>query len=253
MPLAEFRGPEYVFDGGSDLFSVMLHGETVDRAPVLADLGRVWSGTAAEFKYYPCAHVIQPFIEAVLAIVRDNNLQGADIAGIECVIAPWAAAIVCEPAEAKLRFATELEAIGSLPYQLSVAVLERRVGLEALHEKTRQRADIAAFAKRVTYRKDASLGREFDGAVEIRVVSGRAFAAPATLAGNNERKVREKFEGLVAPILGAGPSGVMVDRLLEFPTDWQAAIDLLRAVPSTADRGNARTLRPHERSAAAQR
>jgi 2-methylcitrate dehydratase PrpD len=227
-----FRGPEYVFDGGSDLFSVMLHGETLDRTPVLSGLGKVWSGVAAEFKYYPCAHVIQPFIEAVLAIVRDNNLQGADIAEIECTIAPWAAAIVCEPAEAKLNFATELEAIGSLPYQLSVAVLERRVGLETLREETRGRADIAVFAKRIKYRKDETLGRRFDGAVEIRTVSGQKFVAPATLTGNDWKKVRKKFEGLVVSILGVERASAMADRLLECPADWRAASDLLRAVPS---------------------
>lgn len=252
-----FRGPEYVLDGGSDLFSVMLHGEALDRTPVLSGLGKVWSGAAAEFKYYPCAHVIQPFIEAVLAIVRDNNLQGADIAEIECTIAPWAAAIVCEPTEAKLNFVTELEAIGSLPYQLSVAVLERRVGLEALREETRGRADVADFATRIKYRKETSLGRGFDGAVRVRTLSGREFVASATLAGNDGKKVREKFEGLVAPILGAEPAGAMADRLLECPADWRAAVDLLRAVPSgEASAGNsekaARMRRAHKGIASSQ-
>jgi 2-methylcitrate dehydratase PrpD len=252
-----FRGPEFVFDGGSDLFSVMLHGETVDRTPLLAGLGKAWMGAAAEFKYYPCAHVIQPFIDAVLAVVRANGLRAADIAGIECAIAPWAAAIVCEPAEAKLRFASELEAIGSLPYQLSVAVLERRVGLEALHERMRGRADIAAFAKRITYRKDAALGGNFDGAVEVRTVSGHLFAARATLAGNDPAKVREKFESLVEPVLGARHGHAMADRLLERPADWQAAVDLLRAVPSgepnaVGCESASPTSRPQGKSAAAQ-
>lgn len=227
-----YRGPEYVLDGGSDLYSVMLHGHSVDRALLLDRLGKVWKGASAQFKYYPCAHVIQPFIEAALALVRDHNLQAGEITGIECTIAPWAAAIVCEPPEAKLRFATELEAIGSLPYQVSVAVIERRVGLNALHENVRMRADIAAFARRITYRKDAALGRGFDGSIAIRTVSGRRYTMPARLAKNDPAKVREKFEGLAEPVFGAAVSRVFAERLLQPPGDWRVMVDLLRAVPA---------------------
>jgi 2-methylcitrate dehydratase PrpD len=226
-----YRGPEYVLDGGSDLYSVMLHGETVDRSLLLDGLGKVWKGVLAQFKYYPCAHVIQPFIEVVLTLVREHNLQAREIVGIECAIAPWAAAIVCEPPEAKLRFATELEAIGSLPYQLSVAVLERRVDLNSLQESMRARADIAAFARRITYRRDERLGRGFDGFVEIRTTTGRSFARQASLAENDPAKVREKFEGLVNGILEPVASRAMADRLLETPGDWHTVVDVIRAVP----------------------
>ena len=227
-----YRGPEYVLDGGSDLYSVMLHGETVDRSLLLDDLGKVWKGVLAQFKYYPCAHVIQPFIEAVLTLVREHNLQASEIVAIECAIAPWAAAIVCEPPEAKLRFTTELEAIGSLPYQLSVAVLERRVGMNSLQESMRARSDIAAFARRVTYRKDETLGRGFDGSVEIRTAMGRSFAMRAVLAEKDSAKVREKFEGLVHGILGTAAGRGMADRLLETQGDWRTVVDVLRAVPN---------------------
>jgi len=227
-----YRGPEYVLDGGSDLYSVMLHGETVDRSLLLDGLGKVWKGVLAQFKRYPCAHVIQPFIEAVLTLVREHNLQAGEIAGIECAIAPWAAAIVCEPPEAKLRFASELEAIGSLPYQLSVAAIERRVGLNSLQESMRMRADIAAFARRVTYRKDETLGRGFDGFVEIRTTRGRSFAIEAVLAEKDPTKVREKFEGLVNGILGPAAARGMADRLLDTQGDWRAVVDVLRAVPN---------------------
>lgn len=227
-----YRGPEYVLDGGSDLYSVMLCGETVDRSLLLNGLGSVWEGASAQFKYYPCAHVIQPFIEAALGLVRGHDLQAGEVTEIECTIAPWAAAIVCEPPEAKLRFATELEAIGSLPYQLSVAVIERRVVLNALQESTRMRADIAAFATRVTYLKDAGLGRSFDGAIEIRTASGRSYSMPARLAGNDPLKVREKFEGLVEPVVGAAVSRAFAERLLHSPGDWRAMVELLRTVPA---------------------
>lgn len=134
-----FRGPEYVLDGGHDLYAALLHGEPIDRGAIVAGLGREWQGARAEFKYYPCAHVIQPYIDAVLALVYEHDLRPADVASIECTIAPWAAAIVCEPRAARLRFDAELEAIASLPYQLAFAVQERRVDLAALAAPARAR------------------------------------------------------------------------------------------------------------------
>jgi 2-methylcitrate dehydratase PrpD len=226
-----FRGPEYVLDGGSDLYSAMLCGDRVDRSALLADLGRIWKGTEADFKYYPCAHVIHPFIDALLTILREHQLHAANVKSIECTIAPWAAAIVCEPADAKLRFTTELEAIGSLPYQLSVAALDRGVGLEALHEKTRTRADIAEFARRISYRKDESLGRAFDGQVEVHTNSGQTYSRRAALPANDVNKLQDKFIGLVEPILGRTFACDAAARLLESP-DWRSAVDLFRCVQS---------------------
>jgi 2-methylcitrate dehydratase PrpD len=225
-----FRGPEYVLDGGSDLYSVMLYGDEVDRSALCADLGRSWRGTEAEFKYYPCAHVIHPFIDALLAILRKHDLQASDIDVIACTIAPWAAAIVCEPVDAKLRFTTELEAIGSLPYQLSVAALERSVGLKTLHETTRKRVDIAAFARRVSYRKDESLGRGFNGRIEVRSKSGRTYVGAATLAGNDADKVQEKLVGLVEPFFGRAPAHDAATRLLTPGAGWREALNLFRCV-----------------------
>jgi 2-methylcitrate dehydratase PrpD len=225
-----FRGPEYVLNGGSDLYSALLYGETLDRSPLLDGLGTIWRSAAAQFKLYPCAHVIHPFIDAVLALMRQHDLQTSDVAEIECTIAPWAAAIVCEPNAAKLRFDTALEVIGSLPYQLAVAALDGHVGLDALEPTTRARADIAALASRVKYRKDEHLGRSFDGVVNIRVASGRSFGMPARLPGNDPAKVQEKFVTLTEPALGPSASHAAADRILQ-TGHWRSVVEVLRWLP----------------------
>ena len=222
-----FRGPEYVLNGGHDLYAALLHGETVDRSGLTADLGRSWKGALAEFKYYPCAHVIQPYIDAVLAIVRQYDLRPADIAAIECRIAPWAAAIVCEPREAKLRFDTELEAIASLPYQLAVAVTERRVDLGALAAGMRARAGLRALAERISHRRDGSLGKTFDGEVEVRTASGARYSGKASTAGADIGKLRGKFANSVGPILGPDRASAAAARLGSGEPDWKRAVDLL--------------------------
>lgn len=223
-----FRGPEYVLDGGSDLYSVSLRGDEVDRSLLLADLGGIWKGCAAEIKYYPCAHVIHPFIDGVLAVVRRENIPASEIEAIECSIAPWAAAIVCEPPEAKLRFNSELEAIGSLPYQLSVAALDRKVGLGSLSEATRRRPDIAEFARRISYLKDETLGRSFDGKIAVRTKADQTLIRNVSLAKNDEKKVKGKFIDLVEPSYGSPDASDYAERLLKSPADWRIAVDILR-------------------------
>lgn len=224
----EFRGPEHVLDGGQDLYSALLAGDSVDRSNVCADLGESWRGALARFKYYPCAHVIQPYIDAVLELVIQNDIRASDIEAVECTIAPWAAAIVCEPRASKLKFDSELEAIASLPYQLSVAAIDRRVDLHALDQINRSRPDIAAFAQRVTHRLDASLGSTFDGSVEIRTASGVSQRMQAYLAHSDEPKLLQKFLSITRPLLGTRQAEASADMILRgHDALWKPAADLL--------------------------
>jgi 2-methylcitrate dehydratase PrpD len=222
-----FRGPEHVLDGGHDLYSALLHGETIDRASVVAELGDRWAGADCAFKYYPCAHVIQPYVDAVLDIVGTHDLRPADIARITCAIAPWAAAIVAEPRAAKLRFDTELEAIASLPYQVAVAVIERGVGLEALTAASRARGDYATLALRVEHRSEPALGRGFDGALELVTTAGVTHRRATGTAGVDRTKLVAKFVRLVGAERGTQAAEGHAERLLA--TDgWREAARILR-------------------------
>lgn len=198
----DFRGPEHVLSGSHDLYSALLAGESVDRSMICEGLGTSWRGSLAQFKYYPCAHVIQPYIDAVLEIVVRHDIPAEDIVAIDCTIAPWAAAIVCEPRAAKLKFDSELEAIASLPYQLAVAAIDRRVDLKALEQTARSRPEIAQFACLVTHQLDSSLGQTFDGSVAIRTKTGKTHLLNADLAHASLPKLREKFLTITGPLLG---------------------------------------------------
>lgn len=220
----DFIGPAHSLDGGHDLYTALLQGEAVDRAPITTALGTQWRGATAEFKYYPCAHVIQPYIDAVLAIVIEHELRPSDVATVECAIAPWAAAIVCEPREAKLRFDTELEAIASLPYQLAVAITERGVGLSALTHTMRNRTDLHRLAGRITHRNDSALGKNFDGAVILRTTTGKSFERRATTPGLNPAKLADKYRAGVGPL--NCQANDHVDRLLA-DAGWRAAANIL--------------------------
>lgn len=226
-----FHGPEHVLSGRHDLYSALLSGETLNRSALSDGLGTDWRGSLAQFKYYPCAHVIQPYIDAVLIAVRQHGLAAADIESVECTIAPWAAAIVCEPRDAKLKFESELEAIASLPYQVAVAIADRRVGLDSLEQAARSRPDIAELAKKVTHRNDASLGQTFDGAIEITTAGGRKVKSIARLAHADRTKLLEKFFANADRAVPSASAQACADALLtdEEPLWKPAALLLARA------------------------
>ena len=198
-----FRGPRTALDGPGNLFAAMLAGETCDLGMLTRDLGTAWRGAGAQFKYYPCAHVIQPYIDAALSLRRAHGLAPDDIEAVRCPIAPWAVPIVCLPREAKIAPASELDAIASLSYMVAYAIAEGRVTLDALSDAARSREDLRALAARIVHEEDAALGRGFDARVEIRMRGGAVHTAAADAAVLDAGRLIAKFIANTEPLLGA--------------------------------------------------
>ena len=193
MAAQGFRGPAGVLDGRHNLYAALLAGEEVSPATVAEGLGTVWRGAEAHFKYYPCAHVIQPYLDAAIGLRRSERLAAGDIAGGVCRIAPWAAQIVCEPRAGKLRPDSEMAAIASLPYLLAVALAEGAATLDALDAATRTDPGILELAGRLTHEEDPALGQGFDGVLILDCADSRRFERRVSSAPPDPAKVVEKF------------------------------------------------------------
>ena len=188
-----FPGPVSVLEARNGLYQAFLGEEVAALGSVVADLGKEWRGATAQFKYYPCAHVIQPFIDGALALRAAHGLTVRDIAEVRCAIAPWCVPLVCEPRANRLRPQNELQAIASLPFQVATALVDGAVTLEAISAPSAVKAEVLDLAQRVHHVADEGLGRDFDGRIEIRTTAGRQLAASTVLAGLNPDKVRAKF------------------------------------------------------------
>ena len=201
MAAEGFRGPAGVLDGRHNLYAALLAGGDLSpdgpariRAETLTGgLGTAWRGAEAHFKYYPCAHVIQPYLDAAIDLRREHGLTGRDIAGGVCRIAPWAAQIVCEPRAAKLRPDSEMAAIASLPYLLAVALAEGGVTLDALDAPSRQDPAILDLAARLTHAEDPALGQGFDGVLILDLSDAGRRERPVSSAPPDAGKVLAKF------------------------------------------------------------
>ncbi len=197
-----FRGPLTALDGAGNLYAALLAGEECELSLLTRELGIVWQGGDARFKIYPCAHVIQPYIDAALSLRRAHGLRPNEIAAVRCPIAPWAVPIVCVPRALKVAPVTDLDAVASLPYMVAAAIADGEVTLAALDEACRQRNDLRALASRVAHVEDASLGQGFDARLEVHLVNGDVQVATADAAVPETGRLVAKFVANAAARLG---------------------------------------------------
>ncbi len=219
MAARGFRGPRGAIDGRYGLYAAYLGDPDRDLSGIAQGLGNSWAGGEAHFKYYPCAHVIQPYIDAALALRADHGLTADDVEAVTCAIAPWAVPIVCEPRPPRVAPASEMDAIASLPFQVAGALADGRVTLSILAADTRARADLCALAERVTHRADPALGHGFDGTLDLVTRDGRRLSQPATSAPPDAARIVAKFRSnadLPDALAGAVEAAVLGGPLPDF-------------------------------------
>ena len=211
-----FRGP----DSGTDALFAAFLGSRTDIAT--DDLGRVWLGGGALPKYHPCAHVIQPYIAATLAL--RTSVAAQEIASIKCEIAAWAVPIVCEPLDRKRCPGAEMDVIASLPFQVAAAWVDGTVDLGILDAPQRQRADLLQAAARVGYAIDPALGQGFDGAIQVTLRNGAVQRHRVPALAIDAQALARKLRTLAARALAPRAVETLAAALATLPPDWRRTV-----------------------------
>jgi 2-methylcitrate dehydratase PrpD len=171
---AGFRGPRAALDHAYGLYGAFLGAPLAEPGALTAQLGEDWRGGGAASKRYPCAHVIQPFIDGALELRAAHGLRPERVSAVSCRLAPWAVPIVAEPRRPKLAPRSDLDAIASLPFLVAAALVDGRVDLATLDAPTLARADILTLAERVGHVADPAYDAGFSGRIEIAGPEGVA-------------------------------------------------------------------------------
>jgi len=176
---AGVTGPPTIFEGRFGLFASHLQdrGTAKDFDRVSGGLGQRWESRNASFKPYPAAHVLHPYVDAVLRARDVHRISPSDVVRIECPVAEFNISIVCEPLEEKLAPASDSHARISLQYTIAEALHEGRLGKRAYAPQNLRDRRILELAQRVHYHVDPTFpgpGR-FKGAVRITLQDGRVI------------------------------------------------------------------------------
>lgn len=203
-------GPPTILEGRFGFFASHLP-ESAPRqfSRVTERLGTEWESRHASLKPYPAAHVLHPYVDAILRVRARDGLVPSQVARIDCPVAEFNVSIVCEPLDEKLAPASDSHARISLQYTLAEALHVGTLGRSAYAAERLRDPEILALARRVHYQVDPSFpppGR-FKGAVHITLTDGRVISEvqehnrgsaenPMTAA-----ELREKFDENAAGIL----------------------------------------------------
>jgi 2-methylcitrate dehydratase PrpD len=173
-------GPAEVFEGRWGLFAT--HLQDVETSPhfdrLTNGLGTHWDSRNSSFKPFPAAHVLHPYISAILRLRAAHGLTAAEVEQIDCPVAAFIVPIVCEPASEKLAPASDSHGRISLQYSIAEAFVRGALGRHAYGDDSLRDPDILGLARRVRYHVDPAFpgpGR-FKGAVTVTLTSGRVLA-----------------------------------------------------------------------------
>jgi 2-methylcitrate dehydratase PrpD len=149
-------GPATAIEGRRGFFGAYLHGERVDVAGQLDDLGERWETPRIGFKPYPACHANHAALDALTALVTAEGLEAGDVESIVVQTNRTGSELVLEPLEDKVRPRTPYDAKFSLPYCLAELLVHGHVGVESFTEAAiadsavldvaaRVRGEVAAF------------------------------------------------------------------------------------------------------------
>jgi len=172
--------------------------------------------TDCYIKPYPCCRHIQPAVEALIGILRDENLAPEQVERIDVatyrIAAEHAGTGWDDFASAQLSF----------PYLLGLALKFRGIKFEHFEAAVRRNPEFAAIAHKISISAPPEIDRLYPQLrpARVTVTSARGTftrqadeALGSRMVPLDDAGLRAKFMGLVAPILGADAAEVLADRL----------------------------------------
>jgi 2-methylcitrate dehydratase PrpD len=173
---AGVSGPPKVFEGRFGLFASHLQDAAVQKnfGRISDGLGTHWESRNSSFKPFPTAHVLHPYVSAILRM-RAQGVRADDIVRIECPVAEFNVSIVCEPVAEKCAPATQAHCRVCLQYTMAEALYAGSLGKNAYSDAMRLNPEVLALARKVEYSVDPAFpgpGR-FKGAVRVTLKDGR--------------------------------------------------------------------------------
>jgi len=225
-----FRATELGLEGVQGFARMYCDGR-LDPSALLDDLGSSFIITDRWVKKYPMNTTLHAPVEALLHIMRTENLTYADIEQID---AAWQRV---EPFLAKQKVSTVVAAQASLPFALAVAAVRGRVGVDEFTDETVADPVVQALIPRTVVHQDEELyakaKNSMPGRVTVRTKDGREYSHevlyPKGSAGNplTEDEFKAKFMDMAERVLGHDQA----DQLYEWARDLPRVGDVSDLAP----------------------
>ena len=239
---AGVSGPPQVFEGRFGLFASHLQDSAVQKnfSRISDGLGSHWESRNSSFKPFPTAHVLHPYVSAILRL-RAEGVRAADIVRIECPVAEFNVSIVCEPVAEKCAPATQAHCRVCLQYTMAEALYAGSLGKNAYSDALRLNPDVLELARKVEYSVDPEFpgpGR-FKGAVRVTLKDGRVleeieeYNRGSAENPMSEAELRAKFDDNAGGFLNAAQRDRLAQEIARTESLPHARALVDRACPTT--------------------
>jgi 2-methylcitrate dehydratase PrpD len=144
--------------------------------PLVKDLGREWHIAEISFKRWPCCRWSNPYIDAELSILKENDIKAEDIEAISAITGS-SGRMMFEPLDKKRAPETGIDAKASLPFILGAAAVRRKVDIAHFLTEGLKDPAVLDMAKRVSYRSDEDNHATtiLPGIVEIKTKDDKTY------------------------------------------------------------------------------
>jgi 2-methylcitrate dehydratase PrpD len=221
-----FRATELGLEGVQGFAKMYTNGR-LDPVALLDGLGDSYVITDRWVKRYPMNTTLHAPVEALLAIMREQNLRYTDIEEID---AAWQRV---EPFLAKHKVSTVVSAQASLPFALAVAAVRGKVGVDEFTDDTVADPVIQDLIPRTVVHQDeqlyAKVHNSMPGRVTVRTRDGREYTAevlyPKGNPGNplTEAEFKGKFMDMAVRVLGHDQSEELYERACQLAAEADVA------------------------------
>ena len=210
-----FRATELGLEGVQGFARMYTNGH-LDPAALFDGLGDSWVITNRWIKRYPMNTTLHAPVEALLQIMRDNDLRHSDIDEID---AAWQRV---EPFLAKQQVSSVVSAQASLPFALAVASVRGKVGVDEFTDEAVADPEIQAMIRRTVVHQDeelyAKVKNSMPGRVTVRTKDGRELTDEVLYPKGNpanpltETEFKAKFMDMAVRVLGDGQAQTLYER-----------------------------------------
>lgn len=205
---AGMTGPASVLEGRLGFLNAYGDISRAKLGRLTQGLGQEWEVARISIKPYSCCHFAHAFIDCAIRL-KEQGVQADHVEAIECVLDDIQVAMVCEPLEAKRKPSTPYGAKFSLPFMVSIALLDGKIGADTFSVASLERTDIQRLAQRFNYRRaepgETSFPTYFPALIIVTLRDGRTLTERMDInAGTPENPLSDealdrKFMLNVAP------------------------------------------------------
>ncbi len=172
-----FQGPLSIIEGRDGFLHAYSNG--ADPGKVLEGIGSGFEILRTSVKPHACCRYMQPPIDAILKIVRENDLQPDRVEKVRLGILRAGVPLIADPIESKYRPQSVVDAQFSMPFGAAVALLYGKAGLEEFQLSNIRSEKVKQMMRSVECVADPDLERTFPkqwgGTAEILTKDGKRY------------------------------------------------------------------------------